>query len=255
MSSDSSATPSGSEPGPATSAPEADAADHPPVIPDTLPILPTRGVAVFPGIVGSLSIGRPPSRKLLEVSLPQSKIIGLFAQKNPEQEHPGPDDLYHVGVACAVHKLVRQPDDSGVMVVVSALERIAIRKILSTEPFIRAEIEVLQAAPTPPDDKPWQATLQQLRESALELIALVPDAPPQAGLLVRTVERPDLLADLIANSLSLDTALRSLDDARARRGRGGDVDRRVRAGGRNTGGGAPARRGDGQSGGGAGCAC
>src|SRR5688500_8736820 len=56
-----------------------------PSIPDILPILPTRGVAVFPGIVGSLSIGRPASRKLLEDSLPQSKIIGVFAQKTTDR--------------------------------------------------------------------------------------------------------------------------------------------------------------------------
>jgi ATP-dependent Lon protease len=182
--------------------------DQPIEIPETLPLLPTRGVAVFPGIIASLSIGRPASRKLLEESLPQSKIIGVFAQRNPEQDNPGPDELYQVGVACSVHKLMRQPDDSGVIIVVSAHERIGIKEVISTEPFIRAKIEVLKPAIAPRDEKQWQALLQQLRESALELISLVPDAPAQAAVLVRTVEEPGLLADLIANGLSLDTAQR-----------------------------------------------
>src|SRR5678815_3468727 len=105
--------------------------DTRPPIPNILPLLPTRDVAVFPGIIASLTIGRPSSRKLLEESLPQSKIIGVFTQKNPDQEKPGPDDLHRVGVACSVHKLMRQPDDSGIVIVVSALERVAIRKVLS----------------------------------------------------------------------------------------------------------------------------
>src|SRR4051812_23752698 len=148
-----------------------------PTIPGTLPILPTRGIAVFPGVIASLSIGRAASRKLIEESLPQSKIIGLFAQKDPEKDNVGPDDLYQVGVAVSVMKLLRQPDDSGVVIVVSALDRIAIKKIVSSEPYLRAEIEVLHSAPPPKEDKQWQATVAQLRDSALELIALVPEAP------------------------------------------------------------------------------
>src|SRR5262249_52285916 len=90
-----------------------------PPIPPILSILPKRGAAVFPGVITSLSIGRPASRKLLEESLPQSKIIGIFTQKNPEQENPGPADIHRVGVAVVVLKLLRQPDDSGVVIAAS----------------------------------------------------------------------------------------------------------------------------------------
>src|SRR5688500_18568643 len=171
-----------SPPVPTSLAPDPDSGpDKRPAIPDTLPILPTRDVAVFPGIIASISIGRPSSRKLLEESLPQSKTIGVFAQRNSENDKPGQDDLYRVGVACSVHKLMRQPDDSGVLIVVSALGRIALKKVISTEPFLRGEIEVLQSILPLPENKQWQAMLQQLRESALELISHVPDAPAQAS--------------------------------------------------------------------------
>jgi ATP-dependent Lon protease len=179
-----------------------------PKIPDTVSILPTRGVAVFPGIIASLSIGRPGSRKLLEESLPQSKVIGIFAQKDPEKDDVGPNDLHRVGVAVSVMKLLRQPDDSGVVIVVSALDRIAIKNVVADKPYLRAEIEVLHSTPPPKEDKQWQAMMRQLRDSALELIALVPEAPTHAAVLVRTIEDPSLLTDLIANSLSLDTAQR-----------------------------------------------
>src|SRR5678815_3935251 len=82
--------------------------DTRPPIPNILPLLPTRDVAVFPGIIASLTIGRPGSRKLLEESLPQSKIIGVFTQKNPDHDNPSPEELQRVGVAASVLKLIRQ---------------------------------------------------------------------------------------------------------------------------------------------------
>src|SRR5438552_3699329 len=134
--------------------------DQSPSIPDTLPILPIREAVLFPGTALPLTVGRHASRKLLEESLPQSKIIGVFTQKNSEQENPGPDDLHSVGVAASVLKFIRQPDDS-VVIIVNGLERIAIRKLLLTHPFIRAEVEVLRSPPLPAGDKQWQSTVEQ----------------------------------------------------------------------------------------------
>jgi len=191
-------------------------------IPDTLPILPIRNLVLFPGTVFPLTIGREGSRKLLEESLPQSKIIGIFTQKNPEHDNPSPEELQRVGVAASVLKLIRQSDES-VVIIINGLERIAIRKVLLSHPFIRAEVEVLRSTPPPDNDPQWQATVQQLRESALQLIELTPDVPEQAAAVVRNLEDPGRLADLMAGSLNLDPAQKQdlLDEL--------DVVKRVRA--------------------------
>jgi ATP-dependent Lon protease len=175
------------------------------VIPDTLPILPIRHLVIFPGTVIPLTVGRESARKLLEESVPQSKIIGLCTQKNAEQENPGPADVYQVGVAASVLKLIRQPDDN-IIVIVKALERIAIRRVLLTDPFIRAEVEVLHSTEPPADDKQWQATVQQLRQTAIQLIELMPGVPEQARAAVQAIEDPGQLADLIGSGLNVDTA-------------------------------------------------
>ncbi len=60
--------------------------NHPP-IPEALPILPLRNTVIFPGTVVPLTVGRASSRKLLEESLPQSKLIGLATQRNPEVDN------------------------------------------------------------------------------------------------------------------------------------------------------------------------
>jgi ATP-dependent Lon protease len=176
-----------------------------PPIPDVLPILPVRNLVVFPGTVVPLTIGRKASRQLLEESLPQSKIIGLFAQRTPDQENPGPDDLHRVGVAGMVLKLLRQNEDS-VLIVVQALRRIAVRKVLASSPFIRAEVDVLGSSTPPASDSQWQATVKNLRESAVKLIELTPEAPEQARMLAMNIEDPGMLADFLAGSLNLETS-------------------------------------------------
>ena len=112
-----------------------------PAIPEVLPVLPIRNLVVFPGTVVPLTVGRAASRQMLEESLPQSKVIALFAQRSPEEDNPGPESLFRVGVAGMVLKLLRQTEDS-VLIVVQALRRIAIRRVVLSHPYIRAEVDV-----------------------------------------------------------------------------------------------------------------
>ena len=88
-----------------------------PAIPSTLSILPVRSFVIFPGTVLPLTIGRPASIKLLDETLPQSKIIGLLTQRDENKEEPEPQDLYSVGTAAIVLKLLRQADNQSVAVV------------------------------------------------------------------------------------------------------------------------------------------
>ena len=173
------------------------------VIPDAAPILPLRNMVLFPGTVVPLTVGRTSSRKLLQESLPQSKVIGVFTQRNPEQEEPTAVDLYQVGTAVLVLKFIRQSEQS-TLIVVQALRRIKIARVLQTQPFIRAEIEVLHSQLPPAPDKQWEATVGSLRESALQLISLAQEAPPEAHTLLNNIVDPGTLADFLAGSLSLD---------------------------------------------------
>jgi len=175
-----------------------------PAIPDVLAILPLRNIVIFPGTVLPLTVGRPSSRKMLEETLPQSKVIGLFSQKNPEQDNPGPLDLQRVGVAALVLKMLRQGDN--VVVVIQALRRITLRRVLSTEPYIRAEVESLPSTPAPADDPQWAATVRNLRQNADKLIELTPEAPDEARALLANIQDPGLLADFLAGNLNLDAA-------------------------------------------------
>src|SRR5687768_7884779 len=113
-----------------------------PKIPETLSVLPVRGMVVFPGTVVPLSIRRPGSLKMLDETLPKTKIIALLTQRNEETQTPTQEELFDVGVAGNVLKLIRQSDDV-VVILVQALRRIRAKKFLATSPYFRCEVEVL----------------------------------------------------------------------------------------------------------------
>ena len=175
-----------------------------PQIPDVLSILPLRSFVVFPGTILPLTVGRAASIKLLDETLPQTKIIGLLTQRDETKEDPQPQDLYPVGTAAIVLKLLRQSDNH-VVVVVQGLRRFALRKIVATQPYLRAEVDLLNSK-LPPKTKEWEATFRNLRDSAAKLLELTPDVPEQAHAAALSIEDPEQLADFLAPNLNVETA-------------------------------------------------
>jgi ATP-dependent Lon protease len=175
-----------------------------PRIPEELSILPVRGFVVFPGTVIPLNIQRAASQKLLDDTLPRTKVIGLLAQRDETKEEPEPQDLYSIGTAALVLKLIRQSEDH-VLIIAQGLRRFSLRKIVATSPFLRAEVD-LPGSIQPTESKEWQAIFQNLRDSAARLFELTPDAPEQARLMIFNIENAEQLADFLAPNLNVDVA-------------------------------------------------
>ena len=172
-----------------------------PRIPETLSILPVRSFVVFPGTIVPLNVQRPASIKLLDETLPLTKVIGLLTQRDEKKEDPEPQDLYHVGTAALVLKLLRQAEDH-VVVLAQGLRRFSIRKIAATHPFLRAEIDLPKSV-SPPASKEWEATFRNLRDSAAKLLELTAEAPEQARAMVLSIDNPEQLADFLAPNLNV----------------------------------------------------
>src|SRR5881396_1996836 len=192
-----------------------------PRIPEELSILPVRGFVVFPGTVVPLNIQRAASLKLLDDTLPRTKVIGLLAQREETKEDPVPQDLYSIGTVALVLKLIRQTDDR-VLVIAQGLRRFSLRKIIATSPFLRAEVDLPKSI-SPPETKEWEATFRNLRDSATKLFELTPDAPEQVRLMILNIDDAEQLADFLASNLNIDVAEKQaiLEEL--------DVEKRVRA--------------------------
>jgi len=178
-----------------------------PQIPEVLSLLPMRNLVLFPGTVAPLNIGRPDSIRLLEDSLPTSKVVGILAQRDPANENPAPDDLYPVGTAAVVLKLVRSSRDA-VVVVVHGLQRFRIRRIVQTDPYLRAEVEVLSSIAPSAADQEAEAAFRNLRESLTQLVELAPDLPDEMRVAIPSIEEAGVLADFAASNLNLDLVQR-----------------------------------------------
>src|SRR4051812_10566248 len=108
-------------------------------IPDELPILPLRGLVVYPQTAIPLTIGQPRSVRLVDEVVTADRLIGLVAAKDPEQETPGPEEIYQIGTLAAIHRLFRAPDGT-IRLLVQGMARIRVDSYNTTEPYLKAKV-------------------------------------------------------------------------------------------------------------------
>ncbi len=108
-------------------------------LPEELPILPLRGLVVYPETTIPLVVGQPRSIKLVDEVAVGERIIGMVAAQDPELETPGPEEIYTVGTVAAVHRLFRAPDGT-IRLLAQGLARMRVKAYTVTEPYLRARI-------------------------------------------------------------------------------------------------------------------
>lgn len=171
-------------------------------LPETLAIMPLRGVVLFPGTVAPLTVERPRSQQLLDELLPTGKLLGLVTQRDGDVDEPGPDDVYSIGVLGNVLRMVKQ-DDNQTLVLVQVVERIRLTRFDAKLPYLKARFEILENR-FPKDNDVWKATLKNLRESAERFIELNPAIPDEATQALHAIDSPSILTDFLATNLSLE---------------------------------------------------
>src|ERR1700736_884674 len=112
-------------------------------IPGSLPVLPLRGIVIFPSQIHPFLVSRAASLKLIEDAGGPDRIIALATQKNPEDESPGPESLYKRGTAVRILKMLKYPDHS-VRVLVQGLARIEMGEFVQRELYFTAHVTRLQ---------------------------------------------------------------------------------------------------------------
>lgn len=169
-------------------------------IPEIIGVLPIRNAVVFPGTVTPLAVGRAKSQKLLEDSKAADSIIGLVTQKSPTIENPTIDDLYEIGTASSILKVVKIPQGT-VNVIVHGLIRFRIVEVIGVEPYLKVKIEPLPSKTKV--TKKLQALIVSVRDSANKVIHLSPNVPEEASILLENIETPSALSDFLASNLNI----------------------------------------------------
>ena len=169
-------------------------------IPEELPILPLRGVVIFPSAIVPLPISRKPSLELVEQCLAGDRLLGLVAQKTAEEERPDPSSLYVRGTAGRLLKMLKYPDKS-VRILVQGLRRIEVDDYLQTEPYYRGRIHTLQDEYE--SSKDLEAMQRHLVNQFAKFVSMIPYLPDELQLVVMNIKDPGKVTDLIASNLNI----------------------------------------------------
>ena len=182
-------------------APDEEPEDEAPEIPEELPILPLRGMVVYPQTAIPLTVGQPRSMKLVDEVVAGDRLIGLVTAKDPELETPGPDDIFRVGTLASIHRLFRAPDGT-VRLLVQGLSRIEVEEYTTEEPFLRARI---RATPESADDSlEIEALTRNVADQFTRLADLVPSIPSELISSALNVDDPLQLVYAVATYVRLD---------------------------------------------------
>jgi ATP-dependent Lon protease len=185
-------------------------------LPPVLPVLPLKDTVVFPDSVLPLAIGQERSVRLVEGVVSGDRLLALVASKN-DADAPGWDDLYEIGTAAVVQKMIRVPDGS-LRILVQGIRRIRLLDRVQDEPYLVGRFdEVPDVFEESPES---QALTQNVQTLFARLIGLVPYLPEELALAAANVEDASALCHLVASTLRLKTEekqqLLELDDVEKR---------------------------------------
>jgi len=173
-----------------------------PRIPDVLPVLPLRDVVVYPYVILPLSVSREKSLRAVDTALVESRMILLLSQKQMEMDDPGPDDLYTVGTAALIMRVLKLPDGR-VRALVQGLQRVRVEYFTETEGQFKAKVELLSEADIGEHDIELDALLRSVKQTLEKAVALGKNLPQEVLVIATNLDSPGRLADLAASNLDL----------------------------------------------------
>ena len=161
-------------------------------------VLPVRDTVLFPHAVLPLTVGRESSIQLIE-SLGEERAIVVVAQLDPRLDSPKPADLHPVGTLATVHKIVRMPNQSR-FVFTEGVERVRLVRYAQTEPFMVAEVEVLEDV-EPEGTAGAEALMRNVIGQFQQIVSESQTLSDELRTIAANIEDPSRLVDFVASSL------------------------------------------------------
>jgi len=174
-----------------------------PKIPEVLPVLPLRDVVIFPFMIVPLYVSRDRSIKAVDQALSDNRMILLAAQRKQEEDDPGAEDIYRVGTAALIMRMLKLPDGR-IRVLVQGLARARITSFEEGLPYIQAGIEVVsEAEGAEAGSLEIEALMRNVKAALEKSQNLGKPISPEVIVIANNMEEPGRLADLTASNLDL----------------------------------------------------
>src|SRR4051812_2589639 len=174
-------------------------------IPDVLPVLPLKDTVVFPYIILPLSVGRDKSVLAVDRALSESRVIMLVAQRDAAVDNPGEADLFEIGTAAVIMRMLKLPDGR-IRILVQGLSRARVQHISQVEPYLQAKIERIDEPQPAAPSMEVEALVRSVKESMDRAVTLGKGISAEVMVIAANLEDAGRLADLCASNLELKLA-------------------------------------------------
>ncbi len=171
-------------------------------LPNTLPVLTLRSSVLFPGAITPITVGREKSMRLIRDVEMNGGFMGVVLQKEHSTENPKADDMYRVGTAAQILKILQMPDGN-LTVIIHGIEKIEIMEYVTTEPYLRAAVIPIRDSAPDKGDVEFNALVDSIRDISLEIINLSPGMPKEATFAIKNIDTRRGLINFICTNFDL----------------------------------------------------
>ncbi len=168
-------------------------------VPEQVPILPIRRQVAFPLIMLPVLVGRKSSKRLIHEACDKNLTIGIFAQRNSDDNNPDIKGLQAVGVAGRVVKIIEMPDNNNVTAILQCVSRIVLTGLTTDGPYYTGTV-----MPLPEDqesDDEFRVLCGTIRERGTQLFAAQKDLPPEVAMSISHMENDIFLVNFLCSTL------------------------------------------------------
>jgi ATP-dependent Lon protease len=180
--------------------PERTGGNAKPLPEDALALVPMRNTVLFPGVISPVTVGRESSVAAAQAAVRAERAVGFLLQRDPAKDKVGPEDLHWVGTAGEIARYITAADGAHHLVV-QGQSRFRVLEFLDGWPFLVGRVAMIEEAGESGTE--IEARFLQLKEQAVQAIELLPNVPEGLAAVVRGIESPGALADMVANFLDV----------------------------------------------------
>ena len=171
-------------------------------VPEIIPILTLRSSVLFPGAITPITVGRDKSINLVRAVNAEGGILGAVLQRESDVEDPAPDDMYKVGTAARIIKILEMPNGN-LTVILNGLEKVEITEYITTEPYFKARVTALRDSTPDVKSIEFEALVDSIRDVALNIINVSPSMPKEAAFAIKNIDSKRGIINFICSNMEL----------------------------------------------------
>lgn len=167
---------------------------------EVLPVLPLRNMVLFPGVFMQVTVGRKSSLKLVREAEKKDSYVAVVCQLKAQTEEPMYDDLYITGTVGKIVRVFDMPDHT-TMVIFQGMKRMTLNNIVSTEPYLKGEVTLIEENLPDPEDAEFKVLIETCKDQTIRLVKMFDSIRQEAVMAVRNMSNPISIVDFVCTNL------------------------------------------------------